>query len=352
MDVEKKNMPRDGGTHRPSARHPRKEGGGRNHWSWLGRMVPRRLRLKEEPGAFVAWEATFLTVHCRAGRGHLQCPAQARHRLSYARKTMRRTLPTRPSCILRPTRTCIRRHVRNGKRAPICAALAACNAAGIHYVEENDFMRTYEKLYRWLIKTKFPFRHGRIYPYIENDSCQHLDEPGEILEHVSLPQGCRFGSHPTRGGYLGSNSELVVLDNSSMKRLKSRLVLDGTPGSYWETTVLLFLSPQIEMVWHGLYETCDMVFDLRKFFAKGRFFGLSGRFVYDRMSPDHRQKLLGMDFVPTVTLAKKGANVFFTAFSPFKGFKRVRLSIIPREVGFSFRETILDEIPFRIPLHF
>ncbi len=51
----------------------RKEGGGRNHWSWLGRMVAQRLRPKEEPGALVR----FGSDKCRAGLSQVTGEAPA-----------------------------------------------------------------------------------------------------------------------------------------------------------------------------------------------------------------------------------------------------------------------------------
>lgn len=237
-------------------------------------------------------------------------------------------------------------HRIRGSRTPICQALAACNARGIRYVEENDFMKTYKTLHDWL-RGPFPIAHQ--YPGEDQTS---EDKTSILLKHVSLPQGCRFSSHTTMASHLGSNSELVVLKHKSRTHIKSRLVLDGTPESYWETSVLHFLSPQILMFWHGLYETCDMVFDLRRFFTTYRAFGFTGRFVYDRLSTEGRELLFNMDFFPSVTLGEKSAVVLFTAFSPFKGFKRVRLSIVPRKVGFNLSETIVSRLSFRIPLCF
>ena len=44
--------------------------------------------------------------------------------------------------------------------------------------------------------------------------------------------------------------------------------------------------------------------------------------------------------------------LFFTSFAPFKGFKRVRMSIVPKRVGFMVKKTVLDDVPFRVPMLF
>ncbi len=264
------------------------------------------------------------------------------------------------------------------------AALATCDAAGIVTQPPNELVETHRRLHdvmaerssefdewqnrtsksRWSFwKTCFDrwcARLGR--PLSLSERCKlpnspdfrefvaeehrqnppadrfFLDEPFQVLKHVSLPPDHRLESRfEDMPG--GGHAEMVASTPGSDLPLRDALVLDGTPESFGEAHVLLFEASQFYLFWHSNYGARFPVYDLRDFLETFHFCSDTGGIVFDRLTENERQVLLRTDFAPRLTRIGDAFEIRCVVFSPFGGFYERKLVLANKNPGVDIKET-------------
>lgn len=221
------------------------------------------------------------------------------------------------------------------------------------------FSRLESRLGRKLsVDERLEWRHsGELRKFVESELEHSPPSPRfflvgvvESLLHVSVPSG--YGLECSLDKVQGGGSGRFFVSGSGKDRLPvESMMLDGTPESFWECAMLLFEFDQFYLYYHAKYNKRFMVFDLRSFLGGYDWFGTGG-IVFYCLTEEERKRLFAMSFAPVLEPCPGGFNVYYTIFSPFGGFFRIRDTIELEPAGFSVKSEAMENIEYSCGVHF